>query len=165
MKLTCVLEQNILIKNMPPSEWWIKLCDFGISKSTEEEDLTESTVKGTIAYMPPERFGFVESATKDSPMDQAGDMWALGEILVRMLTGEPTFRNLPAMVRYIGDPKLLPRDRLSNRGVGITGIDFIAETLKVAPDRRLTVLGGFKHRWINDYKDSPAVLAAAASPK
>jgi serine/threonine protein kinase len=150
---------------MPPSDWWIKLCDFGISKNTEEKDLTESTVKGTIAYMPPERFGFLDSVQKDSLTDQAGDMWALGEVLVRMLTGEATFRNLPAMVQYISDPSLLPRDRLSTCGVGAAAIDFIAQTLKVAPEKRLSVLQGFQHRWINDYKDSPAVLASSPFTK
>ncbi|KAF2233265.1 kinase-like protein [Viridothelium virens] len=54
---------NILIKSQPPEAWWVKLTDFGISKRAGDRN-APSTVK---------------------------DMWALGEIVFRMLTGEHTF--------------------------------------------------------------------------
>ncbi|CEO60026.1 hypothetical protein PMG11_04669 [Penicillium brasilianum] len=45
--------QNILIQSHPPSQWWVKLADFGISKRIEEAS-GGSTLHGTLGYIAPE---------------------------------------------------------------------------------------------------------------
>ncbi|KAF4337488.1 CAMK kinase [Fusarium beomiforme] len=53
-----VKPQNILIyrhpQSPPPSSWWVKLADFGISKKLDTETCWTSLVPGTPLYMAPE---------------------------------------------------------------------------------------------------------------
>ncbi len=66
----------------------VKLLDFGISKfrSADGEHLTRTgIVLGTPRYMAPEQF----ASTRD--VDARADLYSVGVILYRMLTGRPTF--------------------------------------------------------------------------
>ncbi|WP_405613635.1 serine/threonine-protein kinase [Streptomyces sp. NBC_01511] len=62
----------------------IKVLDFGIARyvaSTRQS----SKVIGTVAYMPPERFG-------DQPADARSDLYSLGCVLHELLTGNTPFQ-------------------------------------------------------------------------
>jgi len=74
---------NIIITD---SSWRVKLIDFGIAKDTaEKHTLTEGQVLGTPAYMSPEQWG----GTKE--MDIRSDIYALGVVAYRCLTGRVPF--------------------------------------------------------------------------
>lgn len=65
-------------------ECW-KILDFGVSKVTDEEGtLTRDRIVGTPGYMAPEQ---VEGGT----VDHRTDLFALGVIVYRALTGRPAF--------------------------------------------------------------------------
>jgi serine/threonine protein kinase len=65
-----------------------KLTDFGLSKGAQDVTLTiPGEIMGTPEYIPPEVFlgeGF----------QQPGDVWSLGCLLFRMLTGRPILENM-----------------------------------------------------------------------
>jgi CheY-like chemotaxis protein len=70
----------------------VKLLDFGLSKmlmSNAEQTLAATTVTGwvmgTPAYMAPERL-------LNRPADGRSDVYSLGTIMFRMLSGEPAYR-------------------------------------------------------------------------
>lgn len=85
--------KNVLIQQLPssdgPSTWWVKLADFGISKSLEA---TYSVVAiGTYDYMAPELFHRSDSASK---LDvRPADIWAVGVMTFYILTKNKGFRD------------------------------------------------------------------------
>jgi serine/threonine protein kinase len=66
-----------------------KITDFGLAKQLEQHDeLTRSgAVMGTPSYMAPE-----QASGQSSRIGPRADVYALGAILYRMLTGRPPFR-------------------------------------------------------------------------
>jgi serine/threonine-protein kinase len=68
---------------------FVKVLDFGISKSTATSDVsvTASTaIMGSPLYMSPEQIMSAKS------VDHRSDVWSLGVILYEMLTGTPPFK-------------------------------------------------------------------------
>jgi len=62
----------------------VKLSDFGISKSIDNNDAMARTQVGTIAYMSPERLQNLEYS-------YASDIWSLGVMIWEMTTGKYPF--------------------------------------------------------------------------
>jgi serine/threonine protein kinase/Tfp pilus assembly protein PilF len=63
-----------------------KVMDFGLAKLTGRTRLTKtSTIMGTVAYMSPEQ------ASGKATIDHRTDIWSLGVVLYKMLTGYPPF--------------------------------------------------------------------------
>ncbi|HRH42818.1 MAG TPA: protein kinase, partial [Pyrinomonadaceae bacterium] len=90
---------NILIMNG-------KLClaDFGISREVKTYSKATGTA-GTVEYMPPEAFEKKPSVTPQT------DIWAIGVILQRLLTGELSFpQEMPALMLAIlqDEPEPIP---------------------------------------------------------
>ena len=64
----------------------VKVIDFGVAKMTDGANLTHTgMIVGTPAFMAPEQ------ARGSSGIDARADIYAIGAILYRMLTGEPPF--------------------------------------------------------------------------
>jgi tRNA A-37 threonylcarbamoyl transferase component Bud32 len=87
-----------------------KVVDFGIAKAVGEatQDLTAAgTVVGTAPYLAPEQL------EPGAPVDARADVYTLGLVLHRCLTGEPPFQGTPtemAAQRLVADAPR-PRDR------------------------------------------------------
>jgi eukaryotic-like serine/threonine-protein kinase len=78
-----VKPQNIFLAEGEPRVW--KILDFGVSKATEHGGtLTEGLVVGTPQYMAPEQ-------ARGADVGPAADLYALGAIVYRALTGHPPF--------------------------------------------------------------------------
>lgn len=68
------------------SDFEVKLCDFGVANRVEQTRSTQSANAGSLRYMPPEQF--------DEQLTQKIDVWALGCILVQMLSGKLPYHGL-----------------------------------------------------------------------
>lgn len=91
---------NIMVLERPGQRGFVKVLDFGISKTEIETELRDSEsltgsmdVLGTPTYMAPEQI------RSSKTVDARADIWALGVVLYEILTGRPPFvaANLPAL--------------------------------------------------------------------
>lgn len=86
---------NIIL--MPSGQ--AKLTDFGCAIPAREAG---SIVAGSLAYMPPEQL-------EGKPLDQRADIYALGAVMYRLLTGKHTFEadnNFDAQIAVLNFPAI-----------------------------------------------------------
>lgn len=143
-------KKNILVKSKPPDPWWIKIGDFGISKRVEATKGDFSTMKGTLAFMPPENFGFVMKANRfeeDSSAAQAADMWSCGEVIFQLLTRQPTFKDTAALVAFVQGSQPFPISALKQNMISTACIDLLQSTMQAFPIRRMRVDQALLHPW------------------
>ena len=83
---------GIVHRDLKPSNTFVtdtgrvKILDFGVAKTSEERDLTQTgAVLGTPAYMAPEQ------ARGSHDVDARADIYAVGAVLYRMLTGQQPY--------------------------------------------------------------------------
>jgi serine/threonine protein kinase len=134
---------------MPPEEkWWVVLADFGISKRADERNGTTSAVKGTTAFMAPELLGFLDRTRHNFTLDpKAADMWALGEIIFRMLTGEAAFQTPGELMTYCMGLRDFPSNRLPMSAVDKI-YEFVTNLMMVLPQDRSTTAQCIQHCWM-----------------
>jgi serine/threonine protein kinase len=84
---------NLFLATRPDGERVVKVLDFGVSKlqseASDDVDLTRtSTMIGSPVYMSPEQ---IRDPRK---VDERADIWSLGVVLHRLLTGQAPFEGL-----------------------------------------------------------------------
>jgi eukaryotic-like serine/threonine-protein kinase len=62
----------------------VKIIDFGVAKANTNRQTLTGTIKGKVAYMPPEQ-------VLGRPVDHRADVFSAGVVLWEMLTGRPLF--------------------------------------------------------------------------
>ncbi len=79
--------ENVLICSLAGDPWFVKVVDFGLARSYEDEDqhdlgrlTTASVVLGTPAYMSPEQ-------AMGKKLEAPSDLYSLGVMMYRMLAG------------------------------------------------------------------------------
>jgi len=79
--------RDLDVEQHGPEHEEAKLLDFGVAKSVWDEDAPtrEGTVLGTPGYMSPEQL------SGEALVDMRTDVWALGAVAYRMLTGRTPF--------------------------------------------------------------------------
>jgi serine/threonine protein kinase len=145
-----------------------KVLDFGVAKLTHEQHtkgLTQAgAVLGTLTFMAPEQIS-------NGPVDPRSDIYALGMVVYRMLTGLPVWDadNLSDIVRHqlmSAPPSMF--ERLSNLSIPPALDSVVLRCLEKAPAMRwqsMRELGDALERALHASPSSPAALAQAyASP-
>jgi serine/threonine protein kinase/WD40 repeat protein len=75
---------NILLEGGPDDR--VKITDFGLARAVDDASLTQSgAITGTPMYMAPEQ-------ALGATLDQRADLFSLGSVLYRMVSGRPPFR-------------------------------------------------------------------------
>jgi len=91
-----------------------RITDFGLAKRTNADDeLTQDgTIMGSVYYMPPE-----QAAGKTALIGPAADIYALGAILYKLLTGHPPFQAPTTMeiLKQVADQEPIPPRRVNPR--------------------------------------------------
>jgi WD40 repeat protein len=143
--------ENVLVVHGPP-KWWVKLADFGLSKRLEST--AYHTESGTQAYMAPEILNYLDPNTRRVGYTNAVDLWAVGCIVYRLVTGVVPFSPAPwPLIQYCKDRLLFPNGPLSSIGFkqGSSCSSFIRELLAAEPKERPSATQALNHPWI-EYK-------------
>ncbi|RSL79961.1 hypothetical protein CEP51_006949 [Fusarium floridanum] len=141
--------QNILIKSKPPDNWWVKICDFGVSKRAEDDSPSiATTVVGTPGFMPPEILGFSPGPCRANGF--MVDMWCLGETVFQALTGKAVF-DIPAAVgQYFNGNLDFPAQLLHHANASAQAKSFIISLMKAQPLQRMNSEAAIRHPWMLD---------------
>ncbi|KAI0482660.1 kinase-like domain-containing protein [Xylariaceae sp. FL0804] len=132
---------NVLIKSMPPAEnWWVKICDLGLSKRIEDVVGSTTTVKGTPGFLAPELYGFGGGNPRMADPYPV-DIWCLGEMTFRMSGGTA-----------------FPSETLQSVGASDSLMTFILRTMAIEPSSRLTARQASDNPWLNMMKQDVNVI-------
>jgi len=140
--------QNIFVVQKLP-QWWVKLGDFGLSKQ-RTEDTAFRTQAGTRQYMAPELFYYVpDLESETSEYTSAVDLWGLGCIVYRIITGAVPFPSLLSLKNYCQDPSKMP---LCIPPTMEKAVKFVGELLQPHPGRRPLASSASKSDWLQQSK-------------
>jgi serine/threonine-protein kinase len=108
--------ENILVTRTPSGQDFVKVLDFGLAKLAEREELSEVTgrgqVVGTPYYMSPEQIRGEEE------VDGRSDIYSLGSLMYKVLTGEPAFTAtspVGVLTKHLTEPVVPPSRRAAAR--------------------------------------------------
>lgn len=106
---------NVMLLRRGRDDAFVKLIDFGISKSADPNTIPTQAgeIVGTIGYMAPEQI-------RGDGIDARTDLYALGVMLYRALTGTDVFedRGLPAAVHdHLETAPMKLRERAPDAGI------------------------------------------------
>ncbi|KAI1178842.1 kinase-like domain-containing protein [Nemania sp. FL0916] len=150
---------NILIKSHPPEdEWWVKICDMGLSKRIEGVGAGTTAVKGTHGFFAPEQQGFggVDPTSVDP---YRTDIWCLGEMTFRILCDEAVFASSEDLRKYHEGVTVFPKARLQDIGASGPAISFITSAMLAQPMSRLEINQASDHAWFQMDLDNHSAAA------
>jgi serine/threonine protein kinase/TPR repeat protein len=123
---------------------FVKVLDFGISKSTGASDpsvTANEAFLGSPGYMSPEQI------TSAGDVDLRSDVWSLGVILYEMLTGARPFTGETSLAISSAITRgKYPRPSDTRPAISRELEGLIADTLKVEPDERIRTVQDFAKR-------------------
>lgn len=116
-----------------------RVTDFGLARefSADERLTIQGEVLGTPGYMPPE-----QAAGESRNVNAAGDIYSLGAVLYRIVTGRPPFQaatQLETIQQVLEDAPVAPR--LLNRSIPRDLENIILKCLEKDPPRRYRTAG------------------------
>ncbi len=152
---------NILVIRNSPS-WWVKIADFGITKCIESTSV--QTRIGTLGYMAPEVWGYLTAADRENRLSLSSfpfalDLWSVGAIVFRILTGQVPFPVGADICEYVVYNAPFPfADEMT-----LDCRDFIAKLMDASPRKRLSAQDAVQHAWIQA-EVGHRVLASESRP-
>ncbi len=109
--------ENILVTRTKDGSDHVKVLDFGLAKLSEREELADVTGRGSIVgtpyYMSPEQI-------RGESLDHRSDIYALGAMMYRVITGEPPFQAqtpVGVLTKHLTDEVVPPRKRRPDLGI------------------------------------------------
>ncbi len=128
---------NLFLVRRPDESILVKLLDFGVAKMADGAGLTHTgAIVGTPAYMSPEQ------AYASASVDERADIYSLGAVLYRTITGSPPFDHSDpgaVLAKVLHEDPRRPRDL--NRSIPEALDRLVQRAMARSPkDRPRTVL-------------------------
>jgi serine/threonine protein kinase len=143
--IDCLKSQNTFPVLSDDGILRIKIGDFGVSKRLSKDSGTVlQTLIESQGYRAPEVL---------SPGDSDGhttsvDLWALGCVVYRMVTGGLPFPTVDELYSYHFGLRDFPHQELELVNLSNAGMAFIESLVKVDPEKRATAELALKSDWI-----------------
>lgn len=155
---------NVLVREDADGSLWVKILDFGIAQLGGRRGTRSGALMGTPRYMAPEQA--VGNAAAIGP---ASDVFALGVILVEMLTLRAQPDETSPWWGVVMGQDSAPRARISDLGIDVSGevAAIIATMLRARPGDRLADAGACRRalRATLRMEVDPVEHARASSPE
>lgn len=165
---------NILIASDDPTNFQIKLSDFGLSKVVKDNETFLKTFCGTLLYCAPEVFphydahiaakggkkrahrGATPRSSKFHSYSQSVDIWSFGAVLWFSLCNKPPFEGVAdATGRGMFDKIMMTQldpTPLLEQGVSREAISLLASMLNTDPSERPLPSHCLQHPWFGNGK-------------
>ncbi|HEY0602528.1 MAG TPA: serine/threonine-protein kinase [Herpetosiphonaceae bacterium] len=132
------------------------LTDFGIAKSLDAPSLTESSViVGTPDYIAPEQIN--PRLAPGGKIDHRADLYSLGAMIYRMLTGRRPFDgpSQTVLLAHLQDPPTPPSEVLPSLPPGVDAV--IARAMAKHPEERYSTATELAHALSDSLGDNTEV--------
>ncbi|MCK5795805.1 MAG: serine/threonine protein kinase [Deltaproteobacteria bacterium] len=141
--------ENIQVSRTRAGLDHIKVLDFGLAKllgeGTSNTDSAVGTLVGTPYYMAPEQI-------RGRPIDQRSDIYALGALTYRALTGKHAFTArtpVGVLTKHVTESLVPPSQSAPDLGISM-GIDnVVARAMAKAPEDRFNTIAAMKAALLN----------------
>ncbi|CAH0036428.1 unnamed protein product [Clonostachys rhizophaga] len=138
---------NIMVAAKHPS-WRVKIADFGVSKERHLASISPNTFYvGTLGYAAPEQLA-VGKLPDSSVHGNEADLWSVGIITFRILTGKLPFLDTQALSRYTFGKIQFPVDQLDSVNASRNAERFIRGLLVFQPHERMSARASLAHPWM-----------------
>jgi serine/threonine protein kinase len=114
---------------------------------------------GTPGYIAPEAQGLFSPDEPDEDVAKSNfsytaavDIWAVGEVTVKMITGSPSFPEPRALFRYVVQGEAFPEQNLRKFGASPDCRDFVRIAMSASPAKRLSAAGALGHAWLKAHQ-------------
>ena len=163
--------ENVLVTRTHRGRDFAKILDFGLVKlgaspdRTDQEERAEhedraavtdrGTIIGTPYYMSPEQI-------RGEEVDGRTDIYALGSVMYRMLTGEHAFAAgtpMGVLTKHLTAKLVPPSVRAPDRDIAPVLDDIVARAMAKSPDDRYATIGAM----LDDIEAAFATLCAGAA--
>lgn len=135
-----VKPDNIIVTN----DGRIKLVDFGIARvETSSSDTSTGTVLGTVAFMAPEQV-----MGKAGMVDSRADLFSVGAVLFRLLTGKNVHQNMSGMELLIAmGTRQAPSIRTMDPSLPRSITTIVDRALAFERERRFSTASEMREAW------------------
>lgn len=128
--------------------WKVKIADFGVSKERHLASISPNTFYvGTLGYAAPEQLA-VGKLPDSSVHGNEADLWSVGIITFRILTGKLPFLDTQALSRYTFGKIQFPVDHLDSVNASRNAERFIRGLLVFQPHERMSARASLAHPWM-----------------
>ncbi len=128
--------ENIMLVRSEGATDLAKVLDFGLAKLRESSELNDMTSHGAIVgtpyFMSPEQ-------VRGDPVDPRSDVYSLGAVMYRALTGHHVFSGTTPMAvftKHLTEAPIPPIDRAPERGIPTGVSDLVLRALEKDPAQR-----------------------------
>jgi serine/threonine-protein kinase len=144
--------ENVMLMRARDGTDLAKVLDFGLAKLRESTELNEVTSQGAIVgtpyFMSPEQ-------VRGEPVDARTDVYALGALMYRALTGYYPFSGptpMSVFTKHLTEPVVAPIDRAPELGIppGLSAL--VVRALAKAPSDRFARIEDLQHALVEEMR-------------